>query len=199
MEKLGYIVADRKPNNLKGFVEFTSDFSSVDSTKPVLIIGYKRAKELLGDKFNILDKNISKNVSWTFKKTEKRIDYDEDIDKFYKACINNIIYNIKYYYINIIKLKYNKIKKLYNIIFSNNKKYIYINNGMLYLKYNDCVMGISLTILQYCGINTDKILTKITNNSSNVVYNETTPFVKELKKEIGNNKEYVIPYFISME
>ena len=199
MEKLGYIVADRKPNNLKGFVEFTNDFSSVDSTKPVLVIGYKRAKEILGDKFNILDKNISKNVSWTFKKTEKRIDYDEDIDKFYKACINNIIYNIKYYYINIIKLKYNKIKKLYNIIFSNNKKYIYINNGMLYLKYNDCVMGISLTILQYCGINTDKILTKITNNSSNVVYNETTPFVKELKKEIGNNKEYVIPYFISME
>lgn len=199
MEKLGYIVADRKPNNLKGFVEFTSDFSSVDSTKPVLIIGYKRAKELLGDKFNILDKNISKNVSWTFKKTEKRIDYDEDIDKFYKACINNIIYNIKYYYINIIKLKYNKIKKLYNIIFSNNKKYIYINNGMLYLKYNDCVMGISLTILQYCGINTDKILTRITNNSSNVVYNETTPFVKELKKEIGNNKEYAIPYFMSME
>lgn len=199
MEKLGYIVADRKPNNLKGFVEFTSDFSSVDSTKPVLIIGYKRAKELLGDKFNILDKNISKNVSWTFKKTEKRIDYDEDIDKFYKACINNIIYNIKYYYINIIKLKYNKIKKLYNIIFSNNKKYIYINNGMLYLKYNDCVMGISLTILQYCGINTDKILTRITNNSLNIVYNETTPFVKELKKEIGNNKEYVIPYFMSME
>jgi hypothetical protein len=199
MEKLGYIVADRKPNNLKGFVEFTSDFSSVDSTKPVLIIGYKRAKEILGDKFNILDKNISKNVSWTFKKTEKRIDYDEDIDKFYKACINNIIYNIKYYYINIIKLKYNKIKKLYNIIFSNNKKYIYINNGMLYLKYNDCVMGISLTILQYCGINTDKILTRITNNSSNVVYNETTPFVKELKKEIGNNKEYAIPYFMSME
>lgn len=199
MEKLGYIVADRKPNNLKGFVEFTSDFSSVDSTKPVLIIGYKRAKELLGDKFNILDKNISKNVSWTFKKTEKRIDYDEDIDKFYKACINNIIYNIKYYYINIIKLKYNKIKKLYNIIFSNNKKYIYINNGMLYLKYNDCVMGISLTILQYCGINTDKILTRITNNSLNVVYNETTPFVKELKKEIGNNKEYAIPYFMPME
>lgn len=199
MEKLGYIVADRKPNNLKGFVEFTSDFSSVDSTKPVLVIGYKRAKEILGDKFNILDKNISKNVSWTFKKTEKRIDYDEDIDKFYKACINNIIYNIKYYYINIIKLKYNKIKKLYNIIFSNNKKYIYINNGMLYLKYNDCVMGISLTILQYCGINTDKILTRITNNSLNVVYNETTPFVKELKKEIGNNKEYAIPYFMSME
>lgn len=199
MEKLGYIVADRKPNNLKGFVEFTSNFSSVDSTKPVLIIGYKRAKELLGDKFNILDKNISKNVSWTFKKTEKRIDYDEDIDKFYKACINNIIYNIKYYYINIIKLKYNKIKKLYNIIFSNNKKYIYINNGMLYLKYNNCVMGISLTILQYCGINIDKIITRITNNSSNVVYNETTPFVKELKKEIGNNKEYAIPYFMSME
>lgn len=199
MEKLGYIVADRKPNNLKGFVEFTSDFSSVNSTKPVLVIGYKRAKEILGDKFNILDKNISKNVSWTFKKTEKRIDYDEDIDKFYKACINNIIYNIKYYYINIIKLKYNKIKKLYNIIFSNNKKYIYINNGMLYLKYNDCVMGISLTILQYCGINIDKILTRITNNSSNVVYNETTPFVKELKKEIGNNKEYAIPYFMSIE
>lgn len=198
MEKLGYIVADRKPNNLKGFVGFTNDFSSVDLTKPVLIIGFKRAKEICGDKFNILNKKISDNVSWTFKKTERRTDFEDDISEFYKKCINNIINNINYYYINIIKLKYNKIKKLYNIFYSSNKKYIYINNGMIYIKYNDDILGISLNILKYCGINPKKIISRIASIKSNVIYDDSSDFVKKAKREIPN-KDYAIPYFMSIK
>ncbi len=42
----------------------------------------------------------------------------------YHRCINNIINELDYKYINIINLKYNKIKILYNILF--NKKIIFI-------------------------------------------------------------------------
>ena len=110
MRELGYIVADRRFNNIKGFVGFTNDYSLVDSTKPVLVIGLKKAKEILGDKFNILNKKISENVYWTFKKTEKRTDFEIDLPLFYQRCLNNAVEGIKYYYINIIKLKYSKIK-----------------------------------------------------------------------------------------
>lgn len=198
MRELGYIVADRRFNNIKGFVGFTNDYSSVDSTKPVLVIGLKKAKEIIGDKFNILDKKISENVYWTFKKTEKRTDFEADLPLFYQRCLNKAVEGIKYYYINIIKLKYSKIKKLYSILFSKEKKYIYINNDMIYVLYGNCVLGISLLYLRYCGIKSEKILAKIKENKENKIYEEDSPFVRKIKREIGNN-EYVIPYFMSIE
>lgn len=198
MEKLGYIISDRKINNIKDFVGFADDISSVDSAKPVLIVGIKKAKEYCGKNFNILKKKISSNISWTFKKTERRDDFENDIKIFYKICILNILNNINYYYINIIKLKYSSIKKIYNIIFSNEKKYIYICNDMIYLLHKDIIIGFSLRVLQYCGIKPNKIIDRIKSNKSNKIYEEDNPFVKMIKREIVN-KEYVVPYFMSIE
>lgn len=197
MEKFGYIVADRKITNIKGFVGFANDLSTVDSTKPVLVVGIKKAKEILGDKFNILDKRISDSVYWTFSKTEKRSDFEDDILKFYQSCINNIINSTKYYYINIFKLKYSKIKKLYSILFSKEKKYIYINSNMLYFYYNGNVFGLSLRILNYCGINANKVIGRIKSNAENVIYDETSAFAMRAMREL-DGKEYVFPYLIKM-
>ena len=198
MIKLGYIISDRKLSNVKGFVECVKDISLANSSKPILIVGYKKAKSLLKDKFNILEKKISDNVFWTFNKTERRSDFEDDIIKFYDFCINNIINNINYYYINIIKLKYNNIKKIYNILFSKNKKYIYINNGMIYFYYQDNkILGISLRILKYCGIAPKKIIDKLKSNDSNIIIDSSNNFINEIKKEIIN-KDYIIPFFMKL-
>lgn len=200
MEKLGYIVSKAKILDLKGFVEQVDDISLANSTKPILIIGYAEAKDYAkesGKEFDILNKSLDKNLFWTFKKTESKIDFEKDIIDFYNYIINNIIYNINYYYINIYKLKYNKIKKLYNIINSKNKKYIYINSGMIYFLYeNKTILGLSLNMLKYAGINPNKIINKIKSNTSNIIYDDDFPLAMELKKEIGN-KKYAIPYLIS--
>ena len=200
MEKFGYIVSKAKILDLKGFVEQVDDISLADLTKPILIVGYSEAKGYAkesGKEFDILNKSLDKNLFWTFKKTESKIDFEKDIIDFYSYIINNIIYNINYYYINIYKLKYNKIKKLYNIINSKNKKYIYINSGMIYFLYeNKTILGISLNMLKYAGINPNKIITKIKSNASNIVYDDDFPLAIELKKEIGN-KKYALPFLIS--
>ena len=107
MEKFGYIVSKAKISDLKGFVEQVDDISLADSTKPILIVGYNNAKKIAREKdkeFDILNKSLDKNIFWTFKKTESKIDFEKDIIKFYNYIINNIIYNINYYYINIYKL-----------------------------------------------------------------------------------------------
>lgn len=199
-EKFGYIVSKTKISDLKGFVEQVDDISLADLAKPILIVGYKEAKKIAseeGKEFDILNKSLDKNLFWTFKKTESKSDFEKDIIKFYSYIINNIIYNINYYYINIYKLKYNKIKKLYNIINSKNKKYIYINNGMIYFLYeNKTILGISLKMLKYAGINPNKIINKIKSNTSNIVYDDDFPLAIELKKEIGN-KKYTLPFLIS--
>lgn len=47
MEYLGYIVADRKLNNIKDFVGFSNDLPLLDSTKPVLVVGLKGQRKYL--------------------------------------------------------------------------------------------------------------------------------------------------------
>lgn len=197
MSCLGYIISDVKIKNLKGFVEQVNDVSLADLAKPVLFIGVENARKNIKD-FSILKKKYDNSVFWTYKKTEKRVDFEDDINYFYSYIINNISSNINYYYINIYNLKYNKIKKLYNILFSSSKKYIYISNNMIYLLYkNNIILGISLNLLEYIKIKKEKILDKLYSNKNNVICTDISQCIRPIKNEIGNNR-YVVPYFMSI-
>lgn len=197
MSSLGYIISDTKIKNLKGFVEQVNDVSLADLTKPTLFVGIENAKKNIKD-FSILDKKYGDNIYWTYKKTEKRVEFEDDIEKFYNNIIYNISCNIKYYYINIYNLRYNKIKKLYNILFSDKGKYIYISNEMIYLLYKDnIILGISLNLLEYIKIKKEKILNKLYSNKNNIICTDVSKCVKAIRNEIGNNK-YVVPYFMSI-
>lgn len=196
MGKLGYIISDNVIREKNSFVGYVKDISEADPTKPILYIGYKKAKSIEGYK-NILEKKINNNIFWTFKKTESRSDYEIDLEKFYKYIINNILYNINYYYINIINIKYNKLKKLYNIILNYTKqKYIYISKNMIYFKYEDNTYGISLSLLEYIGINKDKILQRIKANKSNIIIYDKTEKVHKILKEVGYDNRYSVPYLM---
>lgn len=192
---LGYIVTDKKLKGIDGFVEQVDDISLADSTKPILIVGWKKAKE--HPKYSsVLEKQLDDNLYWTFGKSESRADFEEDLRIFYNIIYNNILNNINYYYINIIKLKYSNIKKLYNIILNSDEvKNIYLSNSLLYIPYEGKVLGLSLSTLEYCGIPTDKVLNKIKSKGINIV-EDNGKFIFKLSKQLGN-KKYAIPYFIS--
>jgi hypothetical protein len=166
-----------------------------DSTKPILVVGWKNAKNCDGYT-SILEKQLGGNIYWTFSKSESRSDFEEDLQTFYSIIYNNILNNINYNYINIFKLKYNKIKKLYNILFSSENKNIYISNGVVYIPYEGGILGLSLTVLEYCGIKTEKVLQRIKSNPNNNVFEDDNKFVFKLTKRLGN-KKYAVPYFIS--
>lgn len=196
MNKLGYVISDNIIKEKNDFVGYVKDISEADPTKPILYIGYKKAKKVDGYK-NILDKKINDNTFWTFKKTESRSDYEIDLEKFYIYIINNILYNINYYYINIIYIKYNKLKKLYNILFNYTKqKYIYISKNMIYFQYEDNTYGISLNLLEYMGINQKKILQRIRSNRSNIIIYDNNEKVHKILKEIGYDNRYAVPHLM---
>ena len=192
---LGYIVTDRKLTNIDGFVEQVNDISLADSTKPILIVGWKKAKE--DPRYeSILDKQLDENVFWTFSKTESRSDFEDDLKIFYNIIYNNILNNINYYYINIFKLKYNNIKKLYNIILNSKEiKSIYLSRDILYIPYEGKVLGLSLQVLEYCKISKEKIINKIKEREIEVIEDNKKSIFK-LSKQLGN-KKYAVPYFIS--
>ena len=179
------------------FVEVVNDISKIDDpTKPFLVIGYNEAKSIFAD-FDILKKQINDISFWTFSKTEKRNDHERDINKFYEYIINNIYNNIKYYYINILKIKYNKFKKLYNILlYSKDKNYIYFSKNMIYIYYNKInILGISLDILNYLGISSEKVLNKLKMNKNNIIYTNDS-FLNYKIKNLIINMKYLTPYFM---
>jgi hypothetical protein len=192
---LGYIVTDRKLTNIDGFVEQVNDISLADSTKPILIVGWKKAKQ--DPRYSsILEKQIGENVFWTFSKTESRSDFEDDLKNFYNIIYNNILNNISYYYINIFKLKYSNIKKLYNIILnSEENKDIYLSKNILYIPHNGRILGLSLSVLEYCGVPMSKVLDRIKSKGINII-EDNKKFIFKLSKQLGN-KKYAVPYFIS--
>ena len=194
MEKLGYIVSTSKIKGLDDFVGLVNDVSLADPTKPILIVGLENAKKY-SDNFSILNKKLSENVFWTFKKTEKREFYERDVEEFSKYIIQNVLNTIKYYYINIITLRYSKIKRLYNILFSEGEKCIYISNNMAYVLHEGTILGVSLTMLEYCGIKKDKVINKL--KEKNLVCEDDCPFSSKLCTRLNNNR-YIIPYFMSV-
>jgi hypothetical protein len=195
MITLGYIITDRKMNDIEAFVEQVKDISEADSTKPILIVGWDKAKTNSGYK-SILEKELEPGVFWTFKKSESRSDFEQDLKNFYKYIFSNILDNISYYYINILNLRYNNIKKIYNIFNSKEKKNIYINNNLLYLMYEGKILGVSLDILEYCGVKRDKVLSLLSSNPGNKIYDDSSRWITKIGKYLGN-KKYAIPYFIS--
>lgn len=195
MRIIGYIVTDRKLNNIEGFVKQVSDYSEVDPTKPVLIVGWDNAKSFDGYK-GILDKQLDDKTFWTFKRSENRSVFEEDLKNFYTFICNNILSNIKYYYVNILNLRYNRLKKLYNIFNSSERKNIYINNGIIYMLYDENILGVSLEVIEYCGIKKDKVLSLLKSNQNNSLIYSSSRGINRLSKFLGN-KKYAVPYFIS--
>lgn len=198
MKKIGNIICN---NNLKVdniFNKYNS-INNIDNDLPTLVIGLENAKNNING-FNILKKNYNNGLlRWTFKKTERRSDYEEDMYNFNKICYENIIKDIKYKNIDIKKYSLNKIKTIIKYINNNNKKYCYLsyNENFLFLfdKKFKTVFGLSLSYCEYIGIEKNKILNKIFSNKNNVKIKNLSFFNENIKHIINDNPHYIPSFF----
>ena len=197
----GYIVSSVKYNDLNDdIVEVVSDLSECSNNSiPKLIIGLNEAKEyanLNNFDFDILNNTYPNGDMWTFKKTEKREYYERDVEEFKKMVVNYQEKDVAYNYINIYRLKYSDIKRLYNIILNNSLKkernYYIIDRNMLYYPIDDKnIIGLSFAHLKYIGVERDKIIEKIKSKEFNKIYFTTSKNMWKLSSWFSN-KEYVI-------
>ena len=201
----GYIVSETKYNGLSNdIIQVVKNESECTLDVPKLIIGLSKAKEyaqLKGFEFDILDHMFPDGNMWTFKKTEKREIYEENIIEFKNYIIKSISKNINYYYINIYNLKYKDIKRLYNILFNNkinrNINYIFIDKEMIYYYLeNNNVIGISLALMKYMGIDREKVISKIKSGKNNSIVFSSNKKLWQLK-DWFNGMEYIIPSLLT--
>ena len=194
---LGYIVTKNKLENVLSCIKIVSSYRSIeDKSKPILIIGLEEAKKHASS-FSILEKQISENIFWTFGKREKRTDYEKDIEKFQEYVLKCALQDIKYYYLNILTVKYNKIKKLIGIINNSDIKTFYVDKKMIYMFYQDYVLGLSVDVLEYLNIKRKKVLDLIRTNENNKIFYNDFQFTYKIKKII-ETKKYITPYFLSL-
>lgn len=201
----GYIVSETKYNGLPNdIIQVVKNESECILDVPKLIIGLSKAKEYAqskGFEFDILDHMFPDGNMWTFKKTEKREIYEENIIEFKNYIIKSISKNINYYYINIYNLKYKDIKRLYNILFNNkfnrNINYIFIDKEMMYYCLeNNNVIGISLGLMKYMGIDREKVISKIKSGKNNSIVFSSNKKLWQLK-DWFNGMEYIIPSLLT--
>ncbi len=194
--KIANIVTDTK-------LTLTNQFNVVNSMDeiihgiPTLIIGFKLVNHLYPN-FDILNIEVEKNIYWTFKKNEKRDKYNDDLNWFIEKVYNDLTKNCNYIFVDLIQLKNVSLIKIFKKIKSINKIISYIDNDMVYISGENLIFGVDLNLVEYVGLDRNKIINKI-KNISNVFLcnNEIIIEYKRYYDELGLPIKY-IPYLYSI-
>lgn len=167
MKYLANIITKTKIE-ISSFFNVTNNILNVDLTIPTLIIGWSEVKILYPNQ-DILNKQISDNIKWTFSKREKRYQYEEDITNFINEIADRLNKTVNYKFFNYILATQNKRDNFLSYIQSGGCS-IYYNKHFLYIyNVNDNItLGISLVDLEYAGINVNDFILSL-NVPGNII------------------------------
>ena len=197
MRILGYIVSKNKIKNILPNIQVVPSINLIeDKNKPILIVGLEEAKKNASS-FSILEKKLDEKLFWTFGKREKRSDHETDIEKFQDFVLKESLCGVKYYYFNVLKVNFGTLKRLISIINNQEEKYFYTDKKIIYMYYDNFILGVSLDIIDYLGIKRKKILDLIRKNPINKIFYNDFILPYKIKKNIVG-KNYATPFFLSL-
>lgn len=192
MKYLANIVTKSKVD-VSPFFNVISDINSIDINIPTLIVGWKEVKSLYPEQ-DILEKQITPTISWTFSKREKRYRFEEDIVIFVDNIIKNLDKLINYRFFNYI-LSTEEKRKCFMEYIRNNQCSMYHNANFLYI-YNPSdkiTIGVSLKDLRYIGINTKDLIDTFVQQNKHIISNNID-FTDSQSFSIIKDNIKVIPY-----
>lgn len=194
VKKIGNIVTKSKKNIFGDIFNVVNSFDNIIDGIPTLIIGFDDAKQYI-EGFNVIDKQYG-DVWWTFKKTERRCEYEDDIIKFYNYAILHEMQKTKYVYVDLINFKYTSIKKMIKFLGDETKKYVFLTRNcnfmFVYSEIYNTVFGISLELCEYLGIDKQRVYKLLRNHQ----YVNDTKFIgNDIRKVIGSNTHYILPLY----
>lgn len=184
---------DIKVNKCKSMEE-------TDKSLPTLVIGLENAKKYIED-FNILQKEYKEQkIWWTFLRTERMTDYQEDLQSFYHTAIKYAVENTEYEYIDTLECGYKRTKSILKYLFaSNDEKLGYIDNNnnfiFIYSKKYSKIWGFSLSTMRFYGIKErtiDRII-KETYNMELIKDFSTIPY--KVRRIVGDKLHHNIILF----
>jgi hypothetical protein len=187
-------------------VSVSKEFNVVDSIDkiidglPTLIVGYDLTDKLF-PLFDITSTSLGNNMYWTFKRTERRDQYQEDLDKFIHVVYDKLIKEINYIFVDVIQYQPKTLIKIVRKILSMKKIITYIKDDMIYIYGEKMIFGVDLKLLTYVGMNSNKVKSKIAK-VSDVFLENSKIFIeyKNIVETLGNKVRYIpYLYFIQNE
>lgn len=156
-----------------GYNEYPEIYKKVDNIdsvdKPLLIVGWKIAKQLFPEDFSINNFCIKDNIYWTCSLVTDRMTYLENLTYFKEVCIGFQVSKFEYKYYDMFLYKYN------DIVFEDYDS-ILSRSNIIYIKSVESILGISLELCTHLGFD---ILTDLKN--ATIKTHEISPDFKDLK------------------
>lgn len=195
--KIGNIVSN---NDL----DVSEDFNVVKSMDeiihglPTLIVGFDYVNKHYPD-FDITENKLETDLYWTFKKTERRDDFNQGLSLFVNKVYKDLFNQTTYLFVDPIQYTNKNLLKIIKKIYKLKTIITYVHGNMVYIYGEKIVFGVDLKLLTYMGLNIRKIKTKIKDLSS-VLLTERDIFI-EYKKSVEDLEENLryIPYLYSIK
>ena len=164
---------------------------------PTLVTSYKWVTENY-DEYDVYDKKLNDKLYWTFSKTERRDIFFDDVDNFIKIANKDLVANIDYIFVDPILLKLSVIKKIIKKLYSLSNKVSFKHMDMIYVYGDGLIFGIDLNLLNYIGINVERVENKIKKNSNVFLENDEIFIEYKSNMERLNDSVKYIPYLYSI-
>lgn len=194
--KIANIVSSQKIN-------VSLDFNVVDSMDkiihgiPTLIVGFDYVNKHYPD-FDIMERQVEKDLYWIFKKTEKRDDFQMGLDWFVTKMYSDLTKDISYIFVDPLQYHKKTLWKITRKILEIENKISFIYKDMVYIYGENIIFGVDLKLFKYIGFKIDKLKLKISAKSS--VFLGLSDILIEDKntvEELGIPIRY-IPYLYSI-
>lgn len=196
MKKIANIVSENTINVSEIF-NVVKTMDEIQHGLPTLIVGLDLADKLYPD-FDITNICLVPNVYWTFKKTQKRDKYAEDLNFFINKVYTDMLKGVTYYFVDLIQNQTKTLKRVIKKIREFKHIITYIHKDMVYLYSDNLIFGIDLKLAKYIGMDVDKLISKI--KSISTVFLTNDEILIEYKKNLEEMEFQAryIPYLVSI-
>ncbi len=192
---IGNIITGYNKDKFPSFFNITKKYGDRLPNIPTIIVGLEEARSYIQD-FLIIKKQYG-DIWWTYKKTERKYEFDKDIEEFYDFCFRKFLSDVKYFYLNLPKYRYNDVKRIYSWLKSNELKLCFLtrdsNFMFIYDISKNTVFGLSLTLCEYIGVERKKVVNLIKRNKNNRFVYDTSFISSDVRNIITNNTHYILP------
>jgi hypothetical protein len=184
--------------NIDKYFNVVETLDEIVQGLPTLIIGWDIVKTI-NPNADFVDKKISEEIFWTFKKTERRDIFEEDLYNFINYSYTKLIKNINYTFIDLISYSESELKNTFKLIKNMNDVVGYKYKNMLYIYTKNTIYGVDIKLIEYVGYDVNEILSKIISYFD--VFLENEQILIEYKDiiDVLNNEVKYIPYLYSIE
>ena len=182
--EIGRIINDKASDYTHMLYE--DDYS--ESSLPTLIIGWEKVKTIFGDSVSIRKNEVSEGVFWCFSREERRSDYEACLDEFNKYCVTKYCERFSYFHMDLFCDSKKKVHKILREIYKNEGYFTISPTQMLYVYFNNIIIGVNLNQLYYVGIDNSKVMSKLKGINFKFLYYSEIFKIGGLPKL--NNKRY---------